>query len=59
LKSSVSHFTDSKEAMENRVSLIEKRYRAQFTALDKYMSAMNETSTSLTQQLKALTGSSN
>ena len=45
--------------MENRVSLIEKRYHAQFTALDKYMSAMNETSTSLTQQLKALTGSSN
>jgi flagellar hook-associated protein 2 len=59
LKSSVSHFTDSKEAMEKRVGLIEKRYRAQFTALDKYMSAMNETSTSLTQQLKALTGSSN
>ena len=58
LKSSVSHFMDSKEALENRVSLIEKRYRAQFTKLDKYMSDMNATSTSLTQQLKALTGSS-
>lgn len=58
LNSSVSRYKVSQEAMENRVSLIEKRYKAQFTALDSYMSAMNTTSSALTQQLAALTASS-
>lgn len=58
LNSSVSRFKDSQASLENRVSLIEKRYRAQFTALDSYISAMNVTSSALTQQLAALTASS-
>lgn len=38
-------------ALENRLIGIEKRYRAQFTALDSMLSSMNKTSTYLTQQL--------
>jgi len=37
--------------METRLLTIEKRYRAQFTALDVMLSGMNATSTYLTQQL--------
>lgn len=58
LKSSVTRFTDNKEAVENRLSLIEKRYRAQFTALDKYVNTMQTTSGYLGQQLAQLTSSS-
>lgn len=58
LNSSVSRFKTSQTSLEHRVSLIEKRYQAQFTALDKYVSAMNVTSSALTQQLAALTASS-
>jgi flagellar hook-associated protein 2 len=58
LNNSVSLFKDNQEALENRIGLIEKRYKAQFTALDKYVSAMNVTSSSLSQQLAALTASS-
>ncbi len=41
-------------ALENRMVNIEKRYRAQFTALDQMLSSMNTTSTYLTQQLANL-----
>ncbi|UCV19772.1 flagellar filament capping protein FliD [Ferribacterium limneticum] len=58
LNSSVSRFKESQVSLEHRVSLIEKRYQAQFTALDKYVSAMNVTSSALTQQLAALTTNS-
>lgn len=54
LKSSVSRFQTTQTSLEHRVSLIEKRYQAQFTALDKYVSAMNVTSSALTQQLAGL-----
>ena len=40
--------------METRLIGIEKRYRAQFTALDQMLSSMNTTSTFLTQQLDQL-----
>ena len=40
--------------LENRLIGIEKRYRAQFTALDVMLSNMNKTSTYLTQQLDQL-----
>lgn len=40
-----------RNAMETRLLGIEKRYRAQFTALDQMLSSMNQTSTYLTQQL--------
>jgi flagellar hook-associated protein 2 len=45
--------------LEARLVNIEKRYRAQFTALDSMLSSMNATSTYLTQQLAALPGSGN
>lgn len=58
LNSSVARFKTSQTSLEHRISLIEKRYKTQFTALDKYVSAMNVTSSALTQQLAALTASS-
>jgi flagellar hook-associated protein 2 len=44
-------------AIETRLVGIEKRYRAQFTALDVMLSNMNQTSTYLTQQLSQLNNS--
>lgn len=41
-------------ALETRLIGIEKRYRAQFTALDGMLSSMNKTSTYLTQQLAGI-----
>ena len=38
---------------------VEARYRAQFTALDRIVSGLNNTSSFLTQQLSALTGTKN
>lgn len=43
--------------LEARLITIEKRYRAQFTALDAMLSSMNNTSNYLTQQLASLPGS--
>jgi len=40
--------------LETRLIAVEKRYRAQFTALDMMLSSMNTTSTFLTQQLESL-----
>lgn len=54
LNTSVKNFKDSQAALEIRVAGIEKRYRAQFTALDKLVSSMQTTSSYLTQQLAAL-----
>lgn len=58
LNTSVKTYKDSQAALEIRVAAIEKRYRAQFTALDKLVSSMQTTSSYLTQQLAALTASS-
>jgi flagellar hook-associated protein 2 len=55
LNSSVTRFRDNQEKLEVRVALVEKRYRAQFIALDKLMSTMKVTSSSLEQQLAGLT----
>lgn len=55
LNDSVSRFTLSKENMEARIELVEKRYRAQFTALDKFVSSMQTTSGYLGQQLAMFT----
>ena len=44
--------------LEARLVNIEKRYRAQFMALDTMLSSMNSTSSFLTQQLANLPGSS-
>lgn len=54
LNTSVKTFKESQAALEIRVAGIEKRYRAQFTALDKMISSMQTTSSYLTQQLAAL-----
>ena len=42
--------------LNNRLFDTEARYRAQFTALDRIVSGLNNTSSFLTQQLSALTG---
>jgi len=55
LNDSVSRFNLSKENMEARIELVEKRYRAQFTALDKYVNSMQTTSGYLGQQLAMFT----
>jgi len=57
LDSTVRRYKDSQAALEVRVSLVEKRYRLQFTALDKLVSSMQTTSSYLTQQLAALQNS--
>lgn len=44
-----------RERFESRLETIEKRYRAQFTALDTALMSMQSTSAYLTQQLAALT----
>lgn len=54
MKSSVSRLNLNKESLEVRVALVEKRYRAQFTALDKYMSSMQTTSSYVSQQMAGL-----
>jgi flagellar hook-associated protein 2 len=46
------------DALNLRLTQIEKRYRAQFTALDTLVASMNQTSSYLTQQLANLPGSS-
>lgn len=58
LDSTVRRYKDSQAALEVRVALVEKRYRSQFTALDKLVSSMQTTSSYLTQQLAALQKSS-
>ena len=42
------------EALERRVELVEKRLRAQYTALDANMGKLSGLSTYLTQQLNRL-----
>lgn len=51
LNASVKRDQERVEALEIRVALIEKRYRAQFTALDKYVNSMQTTSSALAQQI--------
>lgn len=58
LNSSVQRYQDSITAMEARLVQTERRYRAQFTALDKYVSQMQSTGSYLTQQLSSLQNSS-
>ncbi|MGZ9059564.1 MAG: flagellar filament capping protein FliD, partial [Burkholderiaceae bacterium] len=44
----------SRDAFNERLAATEKRYRAQFTALDMMLTSMQSTSTYLSQQLNAL-----
>ncbi|WP_229491453.1 flagellar filament capping protein FliD [Massilia sp. HP4] len=54
LNVSIKSIASQRERFETRLESIEKRYRAQFVALDAMMSSMANTSTYLTQQLATL-----
>lgn len=54
IAASIKTLTQQKEDFGLRLGDIEKRYRAQYTALDVSISKMSQTSTYLTQQLAAL-----
>lgn len=54
LNSSVRRYQDSIAALEVRLAQTERRYRAQFTALDKYVSSMQSTGSYLSQHLSSL-----
>lgn len=56
---SITDIGKRRNEMETRLISIERRYRAEFTALDSMLSSMNSTSAFLTQQLNNLPGSSN
>ena len=49
---------DRQDQLEDRITLIEKRLRAQYTALDKQMASLNSLSNYVTQQITALNKSS-
>ncbi|MBC3872300.1 flagellar filament capping protein FliD [Undibacterium flavidum] len=55
---SIKDIGKQRDILNSRLIDTEARYRAQFTALDRIVSGLNNTSTFLTQQLSALTGSS-
>jgi flagellar hook-associated protein 2 len=54
LNGTVKDIGKRREALEARMVQIEKRYRAQFTALDTMVASMTKTSTFLSQQLANL-----
>lgn len=54
LSSSINGIADRREAMISRLQDVERRYRAQFSALDVMLSRMTQTSAFLTQQLASL-----
>lgn len=58
INASIKDLGKRADALNLRLVSIEKRYRAQFTALDSLISGMNKTSQFLTQQLANLPGSS-
>jgi flagellar hook-associated protein 2 len=51
ISASIKGLGKTQEALLARLAVVEKRYRAQFTALDLTISSMNTTSNFLTQQL--------
>ena len=54
LNASIKSIADQRSRFETRLEGIEKRYRAQFVALDASLSSMQNTQNYLTQQLAAL-----
>jgi len=54
LNATIQNIDKSKERMELQLAQTEKRYRAQFTALDTMMTNMQSMSSYMTQQLAAL-----
>ena len=53
---SVRDIDSRREVLERRLEMVEKRYRAQFTALDTMIASMSKTSSFLSQQLANLPG---
>ena len=58
INSSIKDIDSQRTSLNSRLTSIEARYRAQFTALDTLLSSMQSTSTFLTQQLSVLNGTS-
>ena len=58
LTASVTRLATQQTTLQDRLAVIEKRYRAQFTALDKTISGLQQTSTFLTQQIATMTANS-
>jgi flagellar hook-associated protein 2 len=56
LQKNLETISRDKEALEARMTLIEQRYRKQFTALDSLLASMQTTSSYLSQQLASLPG---
>jgi flagellar hook-associated protein 2 len=54
LSSTVKDLTKQKEDFASKLEAIEKRYRAQYTALDTAIASLNSTSNFLTQQFAAM-----
>ncbi|MES2319319.1 MAG: flagellar filament capping protein FliD [Pseudomonadota bacterium] len=54
ISASIKGLTKTQQDLTARLNVVEKRYRAQFTALDLTISKMNTTSSFLTQQLSQL-----
>ncbi len=50
---------ERQEQLEDRITLVEKRLRAQYTALDRQMASLNSLSSYVTQQIAAMTSNSN
>lgn len=59
LNRSVADIEKRSAALQSRLVTVEKNYRAQYAALDTLMAKMSKTSSFLTQQLAALSSSSN
>jgi flagellar hook-associated protein 2 len=58
LNTALKNLASQKSRLTDRLTIIEKRYRDQFTALDNLMSSMTKTSSFLTQQLSLLSKNS-
>lgn len=58
LQSTLDDISDQRDALNLRMQAVQRRYLAQFTALDTMMSQMQTTSSYLTQQLANLPGAS-
>ncbi|MBS0543658.1 MAG: flagellar filament capping protein FliD [Proteobacteria bacterium] len=54
INASIKAIAKQREALQLRLDNVEKRYTAQFTALDSVISSMTQTSTYLSQQLSRL-----
>ena len=58
LNSLLKEYTKYEDTLNTRMDAIEKRYRAQFSALDTMVASMQSTSSYLTQQLAKINASS-